>query len=561
MVNGAGVDGGRVLVIGSGPAGVSAARPLVDAGVPVLLLEAGTAFLASPADGRPGLAELRQSTPRAWPHLLGEDLRALRGLQDASPRVRTTVGARGVEEFHRRNRLTAEGFTPVGIVARGGLGNIWGAGVSLFDDRDLAGGPISAVDLADAYHTVVRRIGVSGSQDDDMAAYHGGDLPLDPPLTLSPGLELVLERYRSREHLGLRLGRSRMAVLTRDRASRRACTYDHACMWGCSRRSVYNSALDLAELEQRSHFEVRDGCWVRSVRRDGGVHVVSAVDQRSGEPVVFKAPLVILAAGALGSTRLVLDHLGRYGSERRLLSSPAAAAAWALPACFGRPLPDQAFGMAQLSFRMALPSEPTDDAFGSLFAADAVAASDLMAAMPLTGRGARTFLRALLPMLYLGLVYFPGEYSRNRIWIERRSGDEEPRLRIRGGFNDAFPALLRKTLRKIARDFRRLGLHLLPGSIRPLSPGSEVHYGGSLAMGEMTTRTGEVIGTKNLFVVDGSILARMPAKPPTLTIMANANRIGREIARQWNEASGGISENQNQVRSTCKRDGDSPCSS
>ncbi len=41
---------------------------------------------------------------------------------------------------------------------------------------------------------------------------------------------------------------------------------------------------------------------------------------------------------------------------------------------------------------------------------------------------------------------------------------------------------------------------------------------------------------KGLFVADGSVLNRLPAKSHTLTIMANAERIGRAVAARIGRA-------------------------
>jgi glycine/D-amino acid oxidase-like deaminating enzyme len=59
-----------IAVIGSGPAGVSAARPLVEAGLPVTIIDAG---LAPPvlASARPTLAELRSGVSDAGRYLVG----------------------------------------------------------------------------------------------------------------------------------------------------------------------------------------------------------------------------------------------------------------------------------------------------------------------------------------------------------------------------------------------------------------------------------------------------------------------------------------------------------
>ncbi len=45
-----------------------------------------------------------------------------------------------------------------------------------------------------------------------------------------------------------------------------------------------------------------------------------------------------------------------------------------------------------------------------------------------------------------------------------------------------------------------------------------------------TSSSGEVKGLEGVYIVDGACLPSLPAKSHTLTIMANADRIGRRLA-------------------------------
>ena len=68
-------------------------------------------------------------------------------------------------------------------------------------------------------------------------------------------------------------------------------------------------------------------------------------------------------------------------------------------------------------------------------------------------------------------------------------------------------------------------------------PGSDLRYAGTFPMrrepgpGEVDP-AGELHGHAGLYIVDLSIFPAMGAKHPTLTLMANADRIGRRIAAE-----------------------------
>ena len=67
-------------------------------------------------------------------------------------------------------------------------------------------------------------------------------------------------------------------------------------------------------------------------------------------------------------------------------------------------------------------------------------------------------------------------------------------------------------------------------------PGGDLHYVGTLPMKHLpsigeTSSTGEVEGLGGIYVVDGACLPFPTEKPHTLTIMANADRIGKYISK------------------------------
>jgi choline dehydrogenase-like flavoprotein len=89
--------------------------------------------------------------------------------------------------------------------------------------------------------------------------------------------------------------------------------------------------------------------------------------------------------------------------------------------------------------------------------------------------------------------------------------------------------------KKLSKAFWSLGAVLLPGSFTVGRPGGDIHYAGTLPMRESpspgeTSPRGEVEGLDGIFVVDGACLPTLSEKSHTLTIMANADRIGRKLA-------------------------------
>jgi choline dehydrogenase-like flavoprotein len=515
----------EVIIVGSGPSAVSAAFPLVDAGKRVLMLEAG-ADPTLPVKERPPLADAR-GQPRYWKYLLGERLQALRDVGKVSPKIRTATMADAGAVTRERDDTLTENFTAMSAALTGGLSNLWGAGAVMFDDTDMRGWPIARADLDASYRSVCSRIGVSGSESDDLAGHDGAEIALDPPMPLSGPAAAVFAAYeRQKDRLGVRIGRMRQAVLTRDRATRSACTLDNFCMWGCARGAIYNALHDVQAMQPMPGFAILNGCRVTAIRRSESGWSVECENASNGAVRAHHARFVVLAAGTLATTRLVLDLLGRNDQEIRLHSTPAFGAAFVMPARLGSALERRSFGLGQLTVRAPLPDG--NYAFGTLFHADSVAAGDLAASMPFSRAGALAITRALLPALIASLIFLPSEFSANKAAL-RTGSDGRRRLVVSGAVRADAAATARAMLGRAARDLWRLGLVRLPGSTVTYPPGSESHLGGTLPMGGTTSRDGEVQGAPGLFAADGSVLPSLPAKHHTLTVMANADRIGRSV--------------------------------
>lgn len=521
-----------VLVVGSGPAGVSCAWPLVEAGLNVTLVDPGQS-VSLPQPGRPSLSEVRSGTRPKHDVLLGEDLRALRFSAHPSPKLRVGAPAGFVADYYSQLKISTRDFVLAGTLATGGLSNVWGCVATAFDDADLAGMPISQTDLEPSYRAVASRIGISGTLDDDMGAFHG-DVPLQPPLQLGKLSGLLLDRYARRGGLGdLRLGRSRNAVLSQPRPGRDACTLDAFCMWGCARGSVYNAAQDLAALRAYPNFHYARGCVADRIVRDADGYRVTGRDPANGEPVSHVGRQLVVAAGTVASTGLVLPFLGQRGIRRRLLNNPGYVFVLLLPEQLGRAQDKQAFAMAELSYAL-----PLDDkggyTTGLLYNAIGVSPVDVAEQMPLTLRGGLALHKAISPAIMLGLGYFDGAYSDNAMTVDDDA--TSTRIAIEGGWAPAFQDALAQTRSTLRNRFARLGAIMLPGSFRRLPPGGESHYAGTLSMGDLLTRDCEVVGAAGLYVVDGAAFGRLPAKHFTFGIMANADRVGRHMAAQHQRA-------------------------
>ena len=529
----------EVIIIGSGPAGVSAAWPLLEAGLRVLMLDQGEIPTPAEADDRAYL-DIRRDDAQQWRRFLGDDFGALRGPRDVSPKLKAPANAYAFRGFRQAYNIHTDNFQAIGSLAQGGLSNVWGAGAYAYDDQDLKGFPVARQDLRRSFVAVATRMGISGVSDGALGAFYGDDLPLQPPVELHENMRRLLDRSSRRASLarrmGIRFGRARNAVLTEALGGRGACTLDDRCLWGCPRGAIYSASREVENLREHAGFTYRGHAFVRSIRQEGDTYHLAygsaAEAHPSGEA---SASVVVLAAGTLGSTKLALEFIGVLGRDVPVLSNPAFATAFYMPERLGASLPERGFSLGQLAFVVDDRNDPSDYAHGVLFAATSLPAADLAKHMPLTLPGALRLARLVMPGLVLANCFLPGSMSRNTLRVEKNGG--LTRLSIRGAHDPELMARVTDVRSWLARFFLRLGAVALPGGTRVTRPGADVHYAGTLPMnagtptsGPVTDAHGQLAGCDRLFIADGAVLSRVTAKNPTLTIMANADRIARHVA-------------------------------
>lgn len=517
-----------VIVVGSGPAGVSAAFPLIEAGLRVLMVDGGKQADVSPLEE--GFLSARKGDIGQWQWMVGEDFHALKMRDVVSPKLRVPSQAYAFDGFSRSNKVEGEEFVAIGSLAKGGLSNAWGCGVAQLSDEELAALPFPSSEMFESYARVSRRIGISGRSDDDMADYFGLDEFVQPPIPMDELHTWLSLRYAKQRiklnSQGFKLGRSRVAALSADISGRQACNLSGNCLWGCSRRSLYSAVYDLPALRKHANFNELSGFVVDGLRCDNNGWTVTGQTVSDGARRSVTGGKIVLAAGTLATTRIVLNVLNLRHSIP-LLSSPTAAFLLWMPTLLGaQRIPG--FGLGQLSFVLSL--RDGINAFGSTFSTTGILMSEFTRHIPMSRRYGIDLLRGLLSSCVVGNLFLPGHLTTAEVRL-----NDGKSLVVSGNYGKLVAPLMDEARKKLRNAYLSMGALLLPRSFTVGRPGGDIHYAGTLPMRDTpvigeTTSLGEVKGMDGVYIADGACLPILPAKSHTLTIMANADRIGSAIA-------------------------------
>jgi choline dehydrogenase-like flavoprotein len=518
----------EIIIVGAGPAGISAAIPLVSAGIKVIMLDAGKELNQNPSQ----LAAERQDK-------IGGEFQAIRNLGDYSPKFRVPWIADMFSCYSEEYALVSENFLTQGMLAPGGLSNAWGAGVACYDANDLKKSPINFNELKLSYQNLAKRIGISGEYNDDLSDFFGHDIPLQTPTELDPLTKKLLSGYTKKRisinQQGFYLGKARNAVLTTKLGGRNGCTYCGMCLFGCVNQSIYNAAYDLKWLLTQPSFRYIPNVFVKEIETSSEYNSVKGINTNTRENIQFTSDKILLACGAIGTAKLVLNALNLHSYRIPLLSSPTVAFAALLPSRLGQTGSEQYFGLAQLSFYIRnasqVSSTDNDYAFGNIFTAQGLPTSDFISRTPLSRPIARKLMKLIQPSIVVANCFLPGALSKHSLSI-----DKDNNIHLSGNYEPALLDWITLLKHRITKVFRQCGAIMLPGSFMQSLPGSDLHYAGTVPHQDspkpyQTFSNGLVAGLENVYVVDGAALTNLPAKPHTFTIMANADRIARALVQ------------------------------
>ncbi len=524
------------IVVGSGAAGVNAAWPLVERGLSVTMLDYGNedTVYAPLVPDRPW-SELRRGDEGQARYFLGDRFEGVPfgevrvGAQLTPPRMFITADT---EEL---TPVASDTFGVSESLAKGGLASGWGAGVFPFDDDDLTGAPFSRGEIDPHYEAVAERIGVSGARD-DLLPFLGDCEAMMPPLELDSAAEAVLERYGSRREqlnrAGFHLGRTRLAACSRAHRGRDAHPYLDMDFWSDAGRSVYRPRWTLDELREFDNFRYLDRRLVLTFREDGEGAEVACRLADGGERETHRARAVVLAAGTLGTARIVLRSLDRYDRPLPVLCNPYTYAPVVNLGMVGRKARDRRHSLAQLTaVYRPNPDEPA--VVAQYYSYRSLLTYKLMKESPLGYKATLSIMRLLTPIFGVLGMHHQDVSSPAKTCTLRRGGDGPDKLAIEYRPSDGEERRHAAAETAVLACFRKLGCRALK-RIRP-GHGSSIHYAGTLPYraegGELTTDAASRLhGTRAVHVADGSVFSPLSAKGLTFTIMANADRVGALLA-------------------------------
>ncbi len=518
-----------LIVIGSGPAGVSVSMALLKRGLRVTMLDVGRTMEEGLGEE---IAELRGKSS-----LSEEDLNRLKG--------GVVVDASGVEEKKHFGSSYANGLSDYFRVekrnawlylsfAKGGLSNLWGRNMMPLCREDMQDWPLPEDALDPYYSRVLEYVPLAGRKDrlDQLLPLY---TPSPGPMELS-GQADKLDKHMHRhaedlEDQGFSFGQSRLAACfdgSWERSDK--CRQCGLCLYGCVYDNLYTSAWTLDELCRNENFTYLSGYLVDFVEKGEDGLTVHAVKEQNGSPTTFRADKVFLAAGSVASTRIVLKSKKMYNvpvdfrvSDYYILPSftlfsKRNVVEEELNTCcqYYLQLNDRAVDSRLITMQVYT----YNDYYYKAFKKAAGVFFPLL----------QWPIRWLLDRFVVVLCYLHSDNSAHMQFCLK----DDDLLQVVGVHNPESQRIVQRLKRKLWKSVGKTGLLPLPFLGGKQKIGLSVHFGASLPMSEIadglnTDIFGSVDGLDGLYVVDAAAFPAIAATSITFVIMANAYRIGTEV--------------------------------
>lgn len=501
-----------LIIIGTGPASASFGLKVQNKDLKILFIDGGNKSHLTNLSNDNFQSAYNNSNEHIVEYLDNLDT-------GISPKFNTPLS----RSFDYNNEIALENFDFKNFLSIGGYSNLWGAGVSLYDKKEINENfPFDYNEINSCYDEVLEIIGASRQEPQkelNQKLFSSSNSHYLP----TQFSRILKKYYSSKQNQSFKLSPSTIAVLNKDEGVRKKCNYCDKCLYGCERGSIYNSTYNIDNLITEKNTNITDNTKVINLRSGSDLVIVECL--KDHKKVDFFARKVAVGAGTIQSTILALK-LAKYYNPVRLIHAPSAAF---LAIDYNKRILEfePKHSLSNLNFEIS--NEIELIAYGNIFPTTGIHPSffyPYISNLPI--KFFNTIYRNFSSNIFAGNIFLDGKYSNTSIQFQK--GD----IKITGGEHEQCEFEFLKLKKSLSRELRKLNCLILPYSFNRANIGADFHYVGTLPMSKnpekmQTNRLGCLNNINNIHFIDGSILPHLPAKAHTTTIMANAIRIASEI--------------------------------
>jgi hypothetical protein len=462
-----------VVIVGSGPAGVHAAYPLVESGLKVAIIDAGL-------DNKKNGGQMREF-----------------------PDVHITKNGHYYDFIKKSSYVFNKTYDLLKVksnieifqsLAKGGLSEVWHGICDFYTDEELEAIGLPVNNIKREYKEVSKRIN----------------------LKIKPNLD-----YHN--------------TLILEASKRKNCT--DADVYQVPIAFHYTTRLVIDDLKKKfKNFTYIPNQLVIETHEKRTHVEIQSISISKSEAVKTNAKFLILAAGSINTTKILLKSFNFYNYKTSFLTKANYVIACLHAQTLFKKSDRNNSDVGQVVlFVKSKTAKKGTGTFTQLYKLNPLILDKVLKFVPLPKSIAAPLLSIVAPSIVVADARFPSFESKQNFCILKKDSNGEDVLVL--SYHESENELLEQKMdcKKIEQNLRFLGLFPLKKVYDHISS----HYAGGVPFlkkpGELSVDAkGKLHQAKRIYVADASTWRALPAKAPTLTIMANASRIGKNVLKNFN---------------------------
>ena len=399
------------------------------------------------------------------------------------------------KNFSSKLNIQTNNFQAVGSLATGGLSNIWGGGLSKFNEEEYGN---------EHHHSKIEKIyneiqsEMQGVDSDHMSNVRDQDIDLR--------LKILVNSNKQGINFFPPIN-----ALNKNQTSEK-------------NHNIYNANTLIDKLKKDSNFQLISNSIINKIFMDNDEYILKTENKLNGEEKDYLLKNVFCGLGVISTTKLVLGMEKTYDSPIPLKTTPMG---YFLLFSLEKRKNKTRFGLSSLSFTI---NESSGTCSGGFFPCNEEILSYYKFFNILPKILKDLIDKIFLQRLFIGNIFFSSAMSLNAISLLKNG-----KCIIEGKNHKSLEEKFYKTKEILKESLKNINMYIVPGIGKLAKPGSDIHYAGTLPINKDETkklfcnRFGKLNGHKNFFIIDASLLNTLPGKPQTLHSLAQTIIVVREF--------------------------------
>ncbi len=397
------------------------------------------------------------------------------------------------QDFNKALGIKSKEFHAVGSLAKGGLSNIWGAGIHPYNNKELTKFPYSLDEVKGIYSKIYN---------------------------ILTGIESDVVDEINDEYKKFRFFKPMLAINKHQNyhSTCKLASCDDGCI-SCN-KNVFNSAYEIDKLIELKKIEYIPNLLINKIFEENKKNYIECKNLKTNKKMLIMADAIFSSLGSISSAK-TLSKVANNHCKTDLLSTPGGSFFIFSYKKFHK-LSHKILCSKSFSYQS---SELNFE--GNIFPFSKNLLINFFGNY-LGGLASSIFGYLIFKRIFVVNVYFDSGLSSSEILFKKNNAYIT--TKFKSELTDAF----KNALSVIKNKFAKKGLFIIPFSKKILAPGQDIHYAGTIPMKKNPKNNecdfnGKLYGSNKIFITDASSMPFLGPKGHTFNSMVNSYYIASKF--------------------------------